>query len=86
MSEQLDELLTCLADAPSNEIDPSIIKKIRELIGKTAEEAVEPLTEILKECANEKLVSDFSMKALDKTIEVVQKMAKNDALEIHLPN
>lgn len=86
MSEQLDELISLLAEAPNNEIDGKITKKIEKLVGKTSEEVAEALKEILNECAKYSLASELAMMAMDVTLGVVKKMAEDNAMEIHMPN
>lgn len=59
-----DKFLEVLAEAPDSQLATSMTKKVRELIGKSDEEKLKGLKEIIGDCINYGLASTFVMKIL----------------------
>lgn len=62
----LDSVLHTLSEAPENEIEPSIAKRIGALQGGNAEIISVELRGILLECIEGDLASDFALWAIEQ--------------------
>jgi len=63
--EYLNSFLSDLADAPVSEIAKTETNKIRSLIGKEPSEIMQGLENILDDCCEFSLASDFAVTMLD---------------------
>ncbi len=72
MSENLDELLEELSEAPNSQISSEIVPRLRDLIGKSEKDIAISLRKILDECAYYSLASDFAMQAMGETYRLAR--------------
>lgn len=62
--EEIEELLTLMADAPDSQMDKSITERLRNLKGKPIPEIKTEVMHIMDDCVYGALASDFGMHAL----------------------
>lgn len=60
----MDEMFKLLAQGSDNHIDATIASRIGNLVGKDAETQSDELYDIMRDCVNYSLVSDFTMGVL----------------------
>jgi hypothetical protein len=59
-----DELLETFTHAPESQLDPSVIPRIKDLIGKPAKDIKDPLLKIIDDCVRYSLASSFTITTL----------------------
>ena len=70
--EDLDEMLSKLAAAPTHEIDPKVVQGLKDLVGKPFEDVDLGLKRLLDISAHAALASDFAMVVMDFVWECVK--------------
>jgi len=68
--KSLDEMLTILSSAPDSQIDKSVTKRLKSLVGKSIPEIKTEVMHCIDDCVNGSLASGFALNGLHLLFEI----------------